>query len=119
MSLFGIDIAELIAEGFRGKLNPITLSHTTPGEYNAITDTVADPVTTTTTSEGIVDEFDMRLEAEGLLTRNQRMLIILADNLAFDPKIGDDISIDSEDFTIVGIPSQDPAKATWTVKGEF
>lgn len=119
MNLFGIDIQDLVYISLKGKLQPVTITQESTSGYDPVTGNETENPPVTTTSEGIIEEFSNELLANGLLTEEQRMILVLAKPLSFDPKAGQKIEIGGEKFTIVGTPRRDPAKATWSIKGEL
>jgi len=120
MKLFGLDIAGLVAENFAGQLLPVTLTRKTPGEYDPIAgDNWIDGTTETYTSEGIVSEYADELKATGLVHEKHRKILIIAKPLGTAPRAGDKVTIEGVSYTVTGVPSRDPAGATWTIKGEL
>lgn len=123
MSLFGVDIESLVTESLKDQLIPLTLTRTVVGEYDPIED---EQTTTqeTYTSEGIVDTYEDRVVAEGLVQSSDRRILILAGPLGTKPSNGttdnppDKITIQGETFTVIDV-HRDPASATYTVQGRL
>lgn len=121
--LFGIDIESLVTDALQGQLIPLTLTRTVISDYDSDTDTQTS-TEETFTSEGIVEEYEDRLIAEGVVQANDRKILILAGPLGTTPSPGssdnppDDITIEGETFTVVDV-DRDPAGATYTVQGRL
>lgn len=126
MTFFGVDIQSVVADAVQGQLRPAVLTRETQGgtlniPEDRYEDGNGDPVapgTATFNSEGLVEKYSDEMIAAGLATASQRRILLIAKPLGTTPKAGDNIEIDGETFTVVGIPDRDPAGATWIVKGE-
>lgn len=123
--LFGVDIAKEISDAFSGELEDVTLTRDNPGTYDPLTDSYSGGGTPSTfTSEGIVQKYDKKLIADGVVQRNDREILILAEPLGTVPSNGgdnrkaDSIEIEGETFTVVSV-DKDPATATYIVQGRL
>lgn len=129
MSLFGIEIDQIVSDALDGQLKTATL--TRDGEYpagveydpiddryeDANGDPVSEPSDQEFTTEGIVESYSDKMISEGLVEQNDRKILLIAKKLGTTPKSGDKITIESETYTVVGVPERDPASATWIVQG--
>ena len=116
--IFGIDLAQKVADGFSGQLHPLTLSRVVVVDYDPVLD---EDITETKTfkSEGIVSHYQKGMIAEGAVETNDRQIVILGQPLGTDPEPGDTIEIEEETFTVVGIDERDPASAVFIVQGRL
>lgn len=120
MSLFGIEINQIVSDALDGQLKTATLTRENKGTYDAPTDTYSGASADSTfTTEGIVESYSDRLISEGVVQQNDRKILLIAKKLGTTPKAGDTITIESVDHTIVGVPERDPASATWIVQGRI
>lgn len=115
-NLFGLNIKSIISGAVKGGLRPIYLTRTVEGAYDPITDQTT-TTTETYTTEGI-EENRTKFYESGLISSTEVPILLIADPLGTDPKKGDEVSIDGNEYTITGILERDPASATWTVKAE-
>lgn len=116
MSLFGINIEEIITQAFRGNLYPVTLTREVPGTYTPGTDTVTGSSEQTYTTEGILESYSEELVAQGLVSESDRKALVLASPLGTVPQPGDKLTIHGETFTVVAVPQRDPVGATYSVR---
>lgn len=135
MSIYGVDIANIISEATSGELTPLTI--TRAGEYpdgaeydpvedrweDANGDPLSEPEDQEFTGEGIAPAYSSvagkhRLLGAGLIKEGETPILIIAGSLDTDPKIEDQVTIDSITYTITRIIEKDPAGATWTVAGK-
>lgn len=122
--LFGVDIAQEVADGFSGQLLAVTLTRQPISDYDSVADEEIKPSPTTYTSEGVVEQYDSRMITEGLVQRNDRKITILAKPLGTTPQPGDQdnepdqVTIKGETFTVISV-EKDPADATYTVQGRL
>lgn len=122
--LFGTDIASLMADSFAGQLVPATLTRTVITGYDPITDEQTTE-TQTFTTEGVVTAYSDEMIANGVVQTNDREILLLAVPLGTEPTPGsedaqpDKITIEGITYTVVGVPSRDPATATYTVQGRI
>lgn len=126
--LFGIDIQTVISDAMSGQLKPATLTrYNTDGltyvasrdRYENSEGEPVEPTTVDFTSEGIVSNYSDGMISGGHATEQDRKIMLLAKNLGTEPKIGDVISIEGQEYTVTGVPSRDPASATWTIRGQI
>lgn len=126
--LFGIDIQGIVSDAMDGQLKPATLTRDNTNDltYVASRDRYEDsegneatPSTEEFTSEGIVSNYSDGMISGGHATEKDRKIMLLAKNLGTEPKIGDVISIEGEEYTVTGVPRRDPATATWTIRGQI
>lgn len=117
-ALFGIEIDQLVSDSLTDQLLTATLTRENPGTYDPITDSyTGGGADSTFTTEGIVESYSDKMIAEGLVEQNDRKILLIAKPLGTTPKAGDTITIESEIYTVVGVPERDPASATWMVQG--
>lgn len=134
MSIFGIDVDQIVGSAFSGNLSPVTLTRVgvQEGEYNPVTDRYEDedgnpvgpPEDQIFTTDGIVPGYSTtagraEMLSTGMITEKEVPILLIATPLGTKPEIGDKITIGSETYTMTGIIEKDPANATWTVKGEL
>jgi len=80
-----------------------------------------DPITFTVQSypcRAIVENYDIRLRADGTIKENERQVMILANGIAVMPQAGDRVTVSGVTFTVLDV-STDPATAVWTCKGRM
>ena len=127
MTLFGVDISQIVTDAFTGQLKEASLVRDEELEYDPIQDAyvdsggniVEDPEPQTFTTQGIVESYSDQMKAAGLATEEHRRILLLAKPLNTTPKAGDKITIEGNTHTVVGIPERDPVSATWIVKGQL
>lgn len=122
--LFGIDIAQLVADNIGPGVLPLTLvkrepGSRTPGSLSAGTN----PTTTSHTGRGFISDYsEVQIgqqagggEGRTLVQRGDRRVIILGNTLspAAVPEPGDRVTIEGDEYSIVNV-MRDPAAATYT-----
>jgi hypothetical protein len=117
MSIFGVDIAGIVSGALSGNLLTATLTRTET-EYDPIQDEQIEVVETYAT-DGIVSSYSDEMIANGKATEKERKILLVAQQLGTEPRIGDEITIESKTYLVTGVPSRDPAKATWTIRAEI
>lgn len=117
MSIFGVDIAGIVGEALSGNLLTATLTRTEK-TYDPVTDTQTETAESFTT-DGVVSSYSDEMIAGGHATHSERRILLVAQGLGTEPRIGDEITIESKTYTVTGTPSRDPASATWTIKAEI
>lgn len=116
-ALFGIDIAALIASNMGPGLLPATLRKVTPGTRDpSDLSGGTNPTEQAFACRGIIDEYRESQFDGTLIQRGDRKVLILGGTLPSGvvPEQGDKISIEGQVFQVVGVPSRDPAAATYT-----
>lgn len=95
----------------------VTLTRTVAGGYDPATGVTSPDVTQTQVatavmleaSQGVVESFDVRFEADTLIESNLRSVIIAAEGLAWAPKPADKLVVAGETWTVIGMTPTNPA----------
>ena len=120
-SLFGVDIAQELANAFSGQLLTGTLTRVTPGTRTPGQLTGGtNPTETTHAFEGFIeDKTEVRREGT-LVSRGGKFVSILGASVspAAVPQQGDKVTIEGVDYTIVEIAGRDPAAALYECRVE-
>lgn len=120
-NLFGIDIAGILnsALGSSGPapLLPATLSKIIEGDRDP-DDLAAGPERTSSdyTATGMISSYSASKIDGTIIQANDREVMLLGASIEDGaiPEMGDRITIEGEEYVIVGIPDRDPAAATYT-----
>ncbi len=113
MELFGVDIAEEIADAFEGDLLPAVLSSKTYGERDPNNPTGGIPSTSTDyPTEGIVTGYAERFIDGTTIREGDRRVTLLGKPLPVEPSQGDRVTIESLSYDILSV-NRDAAAATY------
>ncbi len=114
-TVFGLDIAGIIADGFEvaGNLRPGTLTKVIPGTRTDISGGTK-PTTTTHSFQGFVEQKSVRIKG-AVAALNMSVVTILAATVtpAATPAVNDTAIIDGRTYTLVELLEQDPATAAF------
>lgn len=113
MKLFGQDIAQLLYDGFKDKLVPVTVQYVT---YTDAADPLANQTETitTATTEGFIEVALDRFNKSYKEVRTHKISILLKPLPAI-PKAQDKVIIGSRTYTILQNGTMDPAEALLVV----
>ena len=76
-------------------------------------------VTATHPCKALVETYSMSMRIDGLVSENERKIMILAGSISVVPKVGDIITVNGKQEFMVLEVSTDPATAIWTCKGRM
>ena len=120
--LFGIDIAQVVADSIEGagNLRPGTLVTTTPG-----TRTPGDltggtnPTATSHTFQGFAEERAVR-RSGALVAENMSVITVIGASVspAVVPGVNDSVTIDGETYMLKELLTRDPASAVFEFRAE-
>jgi len=120
--LFGVDIAQEIADAFDGQLVTGTLTKRTAGTRTSGNLTGGTNYTEASFSfNGFLDNKEDVVQAGTLVVKGGQYVVIIAQSLNSGntvPEPKDKITIEGQAFEIVDVPRRDPAAATFTCKVE-
>lgn len=116
MSLFGVNIANIVANATKGQLNNAVItvySHGERDQNNLTGGKQLNPVDIN--CEGIWTDFSSRDIDEQIVLTGDRKAMIIGNTLGgVLPKAGDRVVMDNETMHIVRLLDSDPARATYT-----
>ena len=115
MTLFGVDISNIVSSALEGQLRPVTVTRTSEGTYDPVTDEVTGSSSAEYTSEGIEENRRKYLES-GLIESHEVPVLILAQPLETEPRADDKLEIDGNMYTVVDLIERDPAGAIYIVR---
>ncbi len=113
--LFGIDIAQTIADAFSGQLVEGALEKKTPGTRTSGSLTGGtNPATTAHTFDGFVEAKEVRRQGE-VGTESMVVVTIIGNsvNPLVIPEVNDEVTIEGLTYTLVELLSRDPASAVY------
>lgn len=110
--IFGVDIAQIVNDTFRGNLLPLTLTKIVDGG----TDDYGEPITTTQAydGEGVRSNWKASVALAKGYPTNAVMILVMQNGIMPEPTLVDTITIMGDTYRIIDI-SKDPVDATWTL----
>lgn len=116
--IFGVDIAGIVANTFKGNLNTGILIKVSYADRDSNNLTAANQLTNNYNFDGIAVKYDDRLINGTSIMSGDRQIIIIAGTLqsGIVPEVSDQITIDGSTYTLI-VVDIDPAEATYTCQG--